>query len=97
MGENTAKEAAPKAPKKSWFKGLKAEFKKIVWPDKKSLARESAAVVVSAIALGIIIKILDVVCKNNIAIFFIISIYLLYPLEVPPLLTLPPTELPPLL
>ena len=59
MGENnTAKEAAPK---KSWFKGLKAEFKKIVWPDKKSLARESAAVVVSAIALGIIIKVIDVV------------------------------------
>ena len=52
---------AEKKQKKSWFKGLKAEFKKIVWPDKKSLARESAAVVVSAIALGIIIKIIDVV------------------------------------
>ena len=50
-----------KAPKKSWFKGLKAEFKKIVWPDKKSLARESVAVVASAVALGIIIKIIDVV------------------------------------
>lgn len=61
MGENTAKEAAPKAPKKSWFKGLKAEFKKIVWPDKKSLARESAAVVASAVALGIIIKVIDIV------------------------------------
>ena len=61
MGENTAKEVAAKAPKKSWFKGLKAEFKKIVWPDKKSLARESAAVVASAVALGIIIKIIDVV------------------------------------
>ena len=66
MGENTAKEAAPKAPKKSWFKGLKAEFKKIVWPDKKSLTRESIAVVVSAIALGIIIKILDVVINYGI-------------------------------
>ena len=61
MGENTVKETATKAPKKSWFKGLKAEFKKIVWPDKKSLARESAAVVASAVALGIIIKVLDVV------------------------------------
>ncbi len=62
MGENnTAKEAAPKAPKKSWFKGLKNEFKKISWPDKKSLARESVVVVVSTIALGIIIKVIDVV------------------------------------
>ena len=25
-----------KKQKKSWFKGLKAEFKKIVWPDQKS-------------------------------------------------------------
>ena len=66
MGENTTKEVAAKAPKKGWFKGLKAEFKKIVWPDKKSLARESAAVVVSAIALGIIIKILDVVINYGI-------------------------------
>ena len=57
MSETTVE----KPKKKSWFKGLKAEFKKIVWPDKKSLARESAAVVVSAIALGIIIKVIDVV------------------------------------
>ncbi len=64
MGENTTKEVA--APKKSWFKGLKAEFKKIVWPDKKSLARESVAVVASAVALGIIIKILDVVISYGI-------------------------------
>ena len=63
MGENTAKEVAPK---KSWFKGLKNEFKKISWPDKKSLARESAAVVASAVALGIIIKILDVIINYGI-------------------------------
>ena len=55
-----------KQKKKSWFKGLKAEFKKIVWPDKKSLARESAAVVASAVALGIIIKVLDVVINYGI-------------------------------
>ena len=57
MSETTVE----KPKKKSWFKGLKAEFKKIVWPDKKSLARESAAVVASAVALGIIIKVIDVV------------------------------------
>ncbi len=63
MENNTAKETAPK---KSWFKGLKAEFKKIVWPDRKSLARESAAVVASAVALGIIIKILDLIISYGI-------------------------------
>ena len=25
-----------KTQKKSWFKGLQAEFKKIIWPDKKN-------------------------------------------------------------
>ena len=30
------KEKKEKAPKKSWFDGLKAEFRKIIWPDQKS-------------------------------------------------------------
>ena len=34
-----------KAQKKSWFKGLKAEFKKVVWPDKNTLAKQTTAVV----------------------------------------------------
>ena len=29
------KEKKEKAPKKSWFDGLKAEFRKIIWPDQK--------------------------------------------------------------
>ena len=28
-------EKAKKSSKKSWFDGLKAEFKKIIWPDKQ--------------------------------------------------------------
>ena len=30
-----------KTQKKSWFKGLQAEFKKVIWPDKKTLARQT--------------------------------------------------------
>ena len=30
---------AEKAQKSSWFKGMKAEFKKIVWPDKNTLCK----------------------------------------------------------
>ncbi|MGN0335454.1 MAG: preprotein translocase subunit SecE [Lachnospiraceae bacterium] len=66
MGENTTNNKEVAAPKKSWFKGLKAEFKKISWPDKKTLVRESVAVIVSAIALGLIIKILDVLITYGI-------------------------------
>ena len=64
MSETT--NATEKAPKKSWFKGLKAEFKKIVWPDKDSLVKQSAAVVVITIVLGTVIALLDTVIKYGV-------------------------------
>lgn len=50
-----------KTPKTSWMKGIKAEFKKIVWPDQKSLTRQTIAVVSVSVALALIIKILDMI------------------------------------
>jgi preprotein translocase subunit SecE len=44
---------------KQWWKGLKSEFKKIVWPDKESVAKQTAAVIVITIILGVIISLLD--------------------------------------
>ena len=64
MSETT--NATEKAPKKSWFKGLKAEFKKIIWPDKESLVKQSAAVVVITIVLGAVIALLDTVIKYGV-------------------------------
>ena len=63
MGENTVKETAPK---KSWFKGLKAEFKKIIWPDKKTLVKETVAVIVCSVVLGGIIAIIDALLQYGI-------------------------------
>lgn len=68
MGETTAN-TPEKAPKKSWFKGLKAEFKKIVWPDKDSLAKQSVAVIVISVILGVLISILDLGIKYGIDVF----------------------------
>ena len=48
-----------KTLKRSWFQELKGEFKKITWLDRKSLARQSFAVVVSSVILGCIIAIVD--------------------------------------
>lgn len=64
MEEVAKKEKAPKASKekkakKSWFKGLKSEFKKIVWTDKKSLVKQTAAVVAVSLVLGVIISVFD--------------------------------------
>lgn len=64
MGENTVK--AEKAPKKSWSKGLKAEFKKIIWPDKKSLTKQTVAVICTSVALGFIIKVVDIIIEYGI-------------------------------
>ena len=50
MSENN--ETSSPTLKRSWFQGLKVEFKKITWPDKKRVARETTAVVISAVILG---------------------------------------------
>ena len=34
-----------KTPKQSWFHGLKQEFKKISWSDRKSVMKQTVAVV----------------------------------------------------
>lgn len=55
MSDNAAK----KAKKPSFFKGVKAEFKKITWPDKASLMKQTAAVVIVSVVVGVVIAILD--------------------------------------
>ncbi len=49
--------------KESWFKGLSREFKKIIWPSKATLFKESVAVVVITVLLGAIIEVVDWVVK----------------------------------
>ncbi|MDE6829661.1 MAG: preprotein translocase subunit SecE [Lachnospiraceae bacterium] len=48
-----------KTQKQSWFKGVSNEFKKIIWSDKKTVAKQTAAVVVVSVMLGVIIAIVD--------------------------------------
>ncbi len=48
-----------KQKKKNWFKGLKAEFKKIIWPDKKTLLKQTVAVISCSVLLGVIIWAID--------------------------------------
>ncbi len=59
---------ADKAEKgqKSWFDGLKAEFKKIIWPDRKSLVKQTGAVVAVSIVLGMVIAILDFIFQHGV-------------------------------
>jgi preprotein translocase subunit SecE len=66
-------EKTEKGLKKSWFDGLKAEFKKIIWPDQKSLVRQTGAVVAVSIVLGMIIAILDFIFQYGVDILVNIS------------------------
>ena len=55
-----------KTQKKSWFKGLQAEFKKIIWPDRRTLARQTTAVVAVSVALGAVIAVIDAILRYGI-------------------------------
>ena len=58
-------EKSQKTQKKNWFKGLDAEFKKIIWPDKQTLVKETAVVSVSVV-LGAIIALVDFLAQHGI-------------------------------
>ncbi len=66
MAEELKKEAPEKKPEKkkgSFFKGVKSEFKKIVWPSKATVAKETGAVIFFGVVLGVLIAIIDAVIK----------------------------------
>ena len=52
-----------KALKKDFIKGLKAEFNKIIWPDKDSLRKQSVVVMIVTVLMGITIAVLDLIIK----------------------------------
>ena len=52
-----------KASKKSFFKGLKAEFKKIIWPSRDKVVKESGVVLVISVVLGLVIFGVDILIK----------------------------------
>ncbi len=55
-----------KLQKKSWFKGLKAEFRKIIWPDKDALVKQTTAVVAVSVVLGALISVVDALLRYGI-------------------------------
>lgn len=62
--KKTAKTATA-SKKKSRLQGLKAEFRRIIWPDKETITKETTAVVVSTVIFGIIIALLDLLIKTG--------------------------------
>ena len=55
-----------KDQKQSFFDGVKAEFKKISWPDKRDLVKQSVAVVCTSVVVGILIALIDYAVKYGV-------------------------------
>lgn len=61
--KKTEKSAKTEKKKGGFFKSLKAEFQRIVWPDKDRIVKETTAVVIVTVILGAVIALLDYVIK----------------------------------
>ena len=59
-----AKEADSKV--RTWWEGVKGEFRKIIWPTKDDLVKQTTAVTVVSVILGVIIAILDFLIQHGI-------------------------------
>ena len=57
--------AKAEGTKKSFFKNVKAEFKKVTWPKKDDLVKQTILVVAVSVVLGAVIKAIDVVIQSG--------------------------------
>ncbi|MGX8728170.1 MAG: preprotein translocase subunit SecE [Lachnospiraceae bacterium] len=55
----TKKEEKKQVKKKSFWQGVKTEWKKIIWPTKKDLGRQTVLVVVISVITGGLIAAID--------------------------------------
>jgi len=74
MGETGNKAAAGSKSKKSvkpsigsrivtFWKGVKAEFRKIIWPTKEALKKQTILVLVVSLVMSVFIKAFDTFCQ----------------------------------
>lgn len=54
---------------KKYFAQVRSEMKRVVWPSKKELINYSVTVVVSLIAVGVVIAVLDSVISGGLVLF----------------------------
>lgn len=64
--------AKDSSKKVKWSDGLKAEFRKIIWPTRQDVEKETGAVLVVSIILGAIITLIDFLAQHGID--FLISL-----------------------
>lgn len=66
MAETKNGTEAVASKSKGWFKGLKAEFHKISWSSKDDITKETIAVVVVSVVVGLLIAVIDFLLQSGI-------------------------------
>ena len=67
MGDTKKKEKESLGDKiKNWCKGLKAEFGKIAWESRENITKETIAVVVISVVVGLLIALIDTILHYGI-------------------------------
>ena len=61
MADSAKKEKVAKKP--SFWKGLKSEFKKITWPTKKDVMKQTVVVAIISVIVGLLIAGIDLLIK----------------------------------
>lgn len=59
-------DSAEKTKKQSFFKNVQTEFKKISWPDRKTMFKQSVAVAAISLVAGVIIAVIDVAAQYGV-------------------------------
>jgi len=48
-----------------FFKGLKTEFNKIIFPNRQDIVKETTATIVVSLLIGVVIAVLDLIMKTG--------------------------------
>lgn len=67
MADNTNDKQGKSAPASSgFFKGVSTEFKKVSWPNRTTLSKQTVAVVCVSVVVGVIIAVLDMAIQYGV-------------------------------
>ena len=64
--KKTEKAGKTDVKKNSFFKALKSEYHRVIWPEKDTIVKETTAVVIVTVLLGAVIALLDFAIKLGI-------------------------------
>ena len=68
-----AEEVKKKRSRGQWFREMKSELKKVVWPDRKTVMKNTGTVLLCSLAIGVCIWIFDFVMVT--AVQMILSLF----------------------